>query len=446
MHHLPPQQKARQMAVQFSSTTGWTAQPKVTTTKSSATSTTSAKPTVLPQQMRLFHHSHSHCSRHKLHHRDDCHHKATEHFPRQDTATRVSHQPNCCKDTPMHLTQSEQTRRVHSTHFYKWEYHHTFCRSPPKMSDYISQLHRDAKIQWCLEALKQPQQPEFKVPLPPGPSMDVEPIVLTTAQTSTITALLLPITKPPTSTSLTTTTATIPPIPKLKISMCPVLRAAPAAGTALQFKPQLLSESITLPNYVHFHTTDLPHSITLATPGYSPQIDARVDSFSPRTLHEMVLINFFSCIRVRITMAPYILVQQTPRSHCINISALISVLITKSLTRPFSQTSPPSSCDGSPPFGLRNLAWSTPFQTAHFGLFLYKACGLDNVSCLIQAYNTPVSLIDCWMAYLQYSPFPQPLKITNIHRIYLQYHSKTDCLVPLLHRHDFSARWNLLWL
>uniref|UniRef100_A0A915KEN9 Uncharacterized protein n=1 Tax=Romanomermis culicivorax TaxID=13658 RepID=A0A915KEN9_ROMCU len=87
------QQKARQTAVQPSSTTGWTAQPKVTTTKSSATGTTSAKPMVLPQQMRPFHHSHSHCSRHKLHHRDDRHHKATEHSPPQDTATRICRIP-----------------------------------------------------------------------------------------------------------------------------------------------------------------------------------------------------------------------------------------------------------------------------------------------------------------------------------------------------------------
>uniref|UniRef100_A0A915IJ55 Uncharacterized protein n=1 Tax=Romanomermis culicivorax TaxID=13658 RepID=A0A915IJ55_ROMCU len=83
-------------------------------------------------------------------------------------------------------------------------------------------------------------------------------------------------------------------------------------------------------------------------------------------------------------------------------------------------------------------------QTPHFTLFLYEAHSLDNLSCLIQAYNTTVGLIISWMAYPKYASFPQPPESADIHRIFLQYHSEMDGPVPLLRHHYFSACWNLL--
>uniref|UniRef100_A0A915JDF8 Uncharacterized protein n=1 Tax=Romanomermis culicivorax TaxID=13658 RepID=A0A915JDF8_ROMCU len=90
------------MAGQPSSTTGWTAQPKVTMTKSWAIHTTLAKPRAPPQQTPPSHHFDSHHSHHESHHGDDPHPKASDHSPCQDATARDSHQQDCHTDAPLH--------------------------------------------------------------------------------------------------------------------------------------------------------------------------------------------------------------------------------------------------------------------------------------------------------------------------------------------------------
>uniref|UniRef100_A0A915KC67 Uncharacterized protein n=1 Tax=Romanomermis culicivorax TaxID=13658 RepID=A0A915KC67_ROMCU len=244
----------------------------------------------------------------------------------------------------------------------------------------------------------------IRVPLPPAPPMDVEQATFSTTLLPPTTTSLLPTALTSAPTTTVATTASLPPTAStlvqstapaqllLVITTGPVLKAL-AAGAALHFEPQLPSEAMNLPNYVSFQTMDPPHNITLATPGFRPCMDPSVEFFSPPILHEMVLINFFGHLGVRVTMA-------------INICATNASLGLYQYFRSHFRT---NYCEPHPPvspdIAVLILGWVAGLwaeelsvvdavQTAHFALFLYETCGLDNPSCLLQAYNNAVGLID----------------------------------------------------